>query len=536
MKTKKVKIIGSNKLVSSDRGSIFFPLSHPLLPTQPFAWVLVELGWSEPTFIEPFLEDVRQYLQAQVSFLKTIDEESVQRLYQKIKSRFIDWRLTFILVFKQGNQGFRIFSCGDGRSYLLSGKGIKEVPLRSDCGSFFFSPLVKTSLLLTSNQLPLNLQVSDPYLFSQELKKQGRGFILMTTFDKTRNLLGWVEKKIIYLSLPLALGITIVSAIKVSFYFSRQQQPKPTLLEEHQLTASSEKVKIESLLQQLEVVKGTDPERAKLLLQKIKILARKDNLVDKTFWQRVHKLGMELENEKATGSLLYLNNYPFFPLGGKEKGRSVLLFDEKKIVRLLLTGKTVDLSPLVDSPQAILDFVSSNGDIYYLTSQGIFRWREGENQQIHHLPKGTQPAKLAAYNQNLYLLTAEGEVYKYLAGQQHYPVEPSLYFFSAELKEVKKMIVTKRFYFLTQGGSVIVYYFGKRQAFSFSQPVQPLRDISFSKKERRFYFLNSQGWGSFDLIGQVDQFHQLPNDYSYIFPLVDKVIFLVDNQIFIQEQ
>ncbi len=536
MVMKKVKIIGSNKLVSSERGSIFFPLSHPLLPTQPFAWVLVELAWSEPTFIEPFLEDVREYLQTQVAALKTIDEESVSKLYQKIKSRFIDWQLTFILVFKRGNQGFRIFTCGDGKSYLLSKNGIKEVPLHSECGSFLFTPLAKADLLLTSNQLPLNLQVSDPYLFSQELKKQGRGFILLTTFQERGNFQRWLKKKMVYFFLPIVLGVTVISAIKLSFYFSRHHQPRPIIPQDHQLVSSSERMKIDSLLQRVEVTKKTDPEQAKLLLQQVKVLARKNNLMDRNLWQRIHSLEVELGNKKAATALLYLDNYPFFPLGGKEEDNSIFLFDKKRIVRLAFDNETVKLSPLVTSSQPILDFIISDEDIYYLTYQGVFRWRKGKIQQLHQLPKESQPAKLAAYNQNLYLLTTEGEVYKYLAGQQRYPVDPSLYFFSAELKGVKKMIVAKKFYFLTQGGSLIVYYFGKKQAFSFSRPIQPLSDIFFSQKERKFYFLNAQGWGSFDLIGQVSQFHQLPNSYNYLFPLGDKMIFLADNQVFVQKK
>ncbi len=530
----KVEIISSGKLISPSIWSIFFSLHHPLIPNQPFAWVLVELSWSEPTLIEPFLDDVRSYLQEEIISLKVIDDAHLLQLYKKIKERFIDWKLAVVLLFRQGNSGFKVFSCGDRRAYLVVNGQIKELPLTPNCRSFFYLPKSTVSVLVTTNILPPNLQVSDLRLLSQELKKQGRGFILLTPSKKDK--LSWVEVrsflKKIYL--PLGLGLVFILSISFAYYFSLYHSSRgtPLILENKQ--TQSPQLSEENLFHQIEVIKDSDPQRAGLLLQKLKTIARDKQVTSLSFWQRVHQLEAQLNGESKNALSLVFDNHPFFPSGGRVVDDTLFLFNEEKVVKLSPKRDSALQLVFSSSTNKLVDVVVTGPQqFYYLTSKGIFRWQGGKEQQLQKLPQNVLPTKLAVYRDNIYLLTRQGEVYKYRGGQENYPVEPTLYFFDPQLKEVKEMIVNKRFYFLTPGGQLLVYYFGKRQTFSFSQPITPLIDIYWRSDEKKFYFLNPQGWGSFDQIGQVSDYHQQKNSGRFIFPFSDKIGLLADDQLLI---
>ena len=531
------QLVSPAKIISPKRGSLFFELKHPLLPSQPLGWAMVELTWSEPTLIEPFLEDVKNFINQSIKSLDNINNQAISALYFKIKNRFVDWGLGLVFIFRRQEASLNFYFCGQIKAYTINQSRLLSIPTNKEVTSFIFLAKPKTKILFTSEIMPQNLIIDQPLVFLKTLKNQKIGHLFVSV-NPTKKGFQLPKPRLSKHFLRLfVMGVIVFLAVEFSIFSSRNYKSSKGKLITSPTVDNSQLTTVNNLLDQAEQQVKANPISSGRLLARAKAIARASNLNQDKIWQRIKKLTSQLGQSYAgDGQPIIVENKVFFPIGSGRIGGDLFYFNHKAIVLVKIVGNKIKPSKLIKVKQEpILDAVSSGVNLYFLTSKGIFLLKPGQQgKQIANLPSGAKASKIAVYNQNLYLLSRDGSLYKYPAGLVKYPVKPELYFFAPELQEIKRLVVNKRFYFLNTSGNLLVFYFGQPQNFSFSQPIKPLTDIDYNPNKKVFYFLGHNSWGSFNSIGQVLSLNKLKFTFNSLISLNDKIVFSSDNQLFVR--
>ncbi|NOY14991.1 MAG: hypothetical protein GXP43_02125 [bacterium] len=524
-------IQSSQEIITPTKGSLFFKISSPQsFKAQPIGWGLVELVWQSPTLIEPFLQDLKALITNSVITLNAINPETILKLTTQIQERFIDWQVNLCFIFHLAPGQLSIFTTPGTKSYVLKKQTIIQIPQRSSLTHFLFAPTKKHHLLITTQQIPPNLAIVDINEFINTIKKTNHPFILITPTRKAHKTLSSLLSFKPQLPRRLKIIIPILFVLLAAGFFvtwtKSSQTASPIIVQQKNPQYQEILLLINKLQQQID----KDPLESLRLMSQIQSKLDTYQIADPAINQAVQRLSQKLAavNKQPSTKLVY-KNQPLAPKKTILIRNKLFFFTPNQIFSVEAQPNSIP-QPIVSlQDQAIIDIATDKMSLFFLTAKGVF-WLKDANQiiQIAQPPKNQTPRLIAFYLSNLYLLTQSGQVFKLSNWPENYPTAPRFYFANPLLSQAKQMIVSKKFYILTKNGRLYSFYFGNLQTIDLDPKIAPITTLFFDSSLKQFAFVNSSGYGIFDLSGKLISWKKTSNPYQEI--LVDSKYFILRAQ------